>query len=85
MNRGVKVVVMQIPLQDITPLKNMIRFRREAIFVSNELNFKEAIHNTCLKAYILDYWSHTSVAGNILMAENLAHVIKEKLFSSNRF
>ncbi len=84
LSHGAKLIVMQSPLRDIKSLKEILYFRKGTIFVSNETNFREAINKTCLQAYISDHWGHTTTAGNILMAENLARVIKEELLNSHQ-
>ena len=90
--RGIKYIAMQYPTLSVDVLKNMFNENENIIFVSNEENFKNALENARYEDYFSDSfvrkrsdflfkgnWGHTTLKGDILIAENVANDILEEL------
>lgn len=81
--RGIKLMAMQYPTYDANELKNMFTGDEEIIFVSNEINFKNALENSAYEEYFVDrtytYFGHPTTKGHRLIAENLAGEILKEL------
>lgn len=81
--RGIKVVCMQYPLRRIDPLNDILGNQPGVSFVDNRENFQQAIRAGQYSDYFSDsfagYFGHCTRRGNRLIAENLAHVLTEKV------
>jgi lysophospholipase L1-like esterase len=77
--RGKKVVIVQYPLVSIVPLKNIVKFKKDVVFVENLDNFHEAIKTAPREMFFGDLitplFGHCTDKGNELIAENLAAAI----------
>jgi len=77
-------VVVQYPLQDITPLKKILSSSPDVFFVDNQKIFEEAIRESSYDDYFTDRFAgdfgHCTAKGNRLLAGNIAKVIEEKIF-----
>ncbi|MBN1823096.1 MAG: tetratricopeptide repeat protein [Endomicrobiales bacterium] len=82
-SKGVKLICMQYPARSIKPLKEMLDGCEGVTFVSNEMNFKNAIVNGDYWGLFKDYFAgdfgHCNEKGNRLIAENLADVILNRV------
>jgi len=79
LSRHIKVVVMQYPLRDISPLKDYLGQRNNVVFVENKQNFKQALAKEGYHHYFKDNFAsdfgHCTRAGNELIARNLAEIV----------
>ena len=82
-NRGIRFISMQYPLQDLEPLKRMLSSTKSVIFVENKTNFQEVLKHAEYSEYFYDSFAttfgHCTRLGNQLIAENLTGVIKDFL------
>ncbi|MDD5080214.1 MAG: tetratricopeptide repeat protein [Candidatus Omnitrophica bacterium] len=86
--RGITYVCAQYPMRSIEPLKKI--FRGEdggVIFADNQAAFQEALKKKGYDEYFTDMFGgdfgHCTPEGNRLLAENIADVILDKVFSVN--
>jgi len=83
LNRHIKIIVMQYPLRDITPIENYLGPRNNVFYVENKHNFKEALAKEGYNYYFKDNFGndfgHCTHAGNKLIAQNLSEVILTKI------
>ncbi len=81
---GAILIVMQYPLRSINPLRKIFVNNKSVLFCDNEENFKKAIDKDGYNYYFVDKFAgdfgHCTLAGNKLIAENVARVIKRKFF-----
>jgi tetratricopeptide (TPR) repeat protein len=79
LNRHIKVVVMQYPVRDISPLRDYLGQRKGVIFLENKQNFKEAMAQGGYWHYFKDNFAydfgHCTREGNELIARNVTGVI----------
>ncbi|MBD3203493.1 tetratricopeptide repeat protein [Candidatus Woesearchaeota archaeon] len=85
--RGIKYIAMQYPTLDINIIRQMFKGGENIIFVSNEFNFKNALHRYSYDELFTDNFAnqennlfagnygHATRFGNRLIAENVADVI----------
>jgi tetratricopeptide (TPR) repeat protein len=77
--KGIKLIAMQYPALSIQELNDIFRRNEEVTFVSNELNFKNALMNYSYDKLFVDIFAgsfgHASKKGNLLIAENVANTI----------
>ena len=82
--RKVKYVCMQYPMRSIKPLKKLFEDTKDIVFVDNERIFNEAVLKSGYSEYFLDQFAgdfgHSTTKGNRLLAENIAKVLREKVF-----
>ena len=83
--RKIRLVCVQYPMRDITPLKNIFKGKAEDIvFVDNERVFREAVKKEGYGAYFRDMFGgnfgHCTDTGNKLLGENIAGVILREVF-----
>ncbi len=83
--KGVKQICVQYPVQKLEPLKEMLSPRGNIIFVDNEKIFKEAVKKEGYYEYFNDMFGgdfgHCTIKGNKLLATNIANVILNKCFN----
>ncbi|MCP4650641.1 MAG: hypothetical protein GY853_11255 [PVC group bacterium] len=81
---GSRLVIMQYPLVDIELLQEHLKEYPQIIFVENKDNFTEALRFASMEEYFIDLFAaefgHCTVAGNELIAEELAKAIKNNCF-----
>jgi tetratricopeptide (TPR) repeat protein len=87
--RGIVYVCAQYPLRSIEPLKKIFQPGAQGIvFVDNEKLFKDALRKSGYKDYFIDMYNgdfgHCTPEGNRLLAENIANVILDEVFSAGR-
>ena len=89
--RKILLVVMQYPMRDIGPIKEMLEPAGGILFVENKKNFKEAIAKANYDDYFTDRFAgdfgHCTPKGNFLLAQNAANVIVKNcssFFKKNR-
>ncbi|MDD5080210.1 MAG: tetratricopeptide repeat protein [Candidatus Omnitrophica bacterium] len=87
--KGIVYVCAQYPLRSVDPLKKIFRGEEEGIiFVDNQAVFQEALREKGYDKYFTDMFGgdfgHCTPEGNRLLAENIASVILEKVFSVKR-
>jgi tetratricopeptide (TPR) repeat protein len=85
--RGIVYVCAQYPLRSLKPLKKIFRDSAgNIIFVDNQEVFREALKKNGYNAYFIDMtggdFGHCTPEGNRLLAENIADVILDKVFSA---
>ncbi len=77
--RGKKVVIVQYPLVSIAPLENIVKFKKDVVFIENVNNFQKAIQTSPREMFFDDLitpvFGHCTEKGNELIAENLAAAI----------
>jgi tetratricopeptide (TPR) repeat protein len=83
--RGIRLVCVQYPMRNIEPLKKIFQGREEgAIFVDNELVFRDAVRKDSYNEYFRDAiggdFGHCTDKGNRLLAENIANTILKEVF-----
>lgn len=82
--RQIKYVCVQYPMRSVEPLKKMLNYPKNVIFVDNEKIFKDAVKNEGFNYYFEDRFAgdfgHGTDKGNYLLAENIAKVLLEKIF-----
>jgi len=82
LRQNIKVIVMQYPVRDISPLKDYLGQRNGVIFVENRQNFKKALSAQSFSYYFKDNFAydfgHCTRKGNELIAQNLRDVILKK-------
>ena len=83
--RKIVLVCVQYPMRSILPLKEMFSGDQGAIFVDNEIIFKESIKADGYTKYFVDMFGgdfgHCTPEGYKLLAANIARVIFKKYFS----
>ena len=81
LKKDIRVICMQYPLRSIKPLKDLLEPIDGLIFVSNEDNFKSALHRNSYWDYFIDDFAndfgHCTHEGDRIIAENLAQTILE--------
>jgi len=87
--RGIRYVCAQYPLRSIEPLRKIFQgSARGILFVDNEKLFKNALQKAGYKDYFIDLCNgdsgHCTPEGNRLLAENIANVILDEVFSAGR-
>jgi len=86
--RKIPFVVVQYPLQDITPLKKILSLTPDVLFVDNQKIFEEAVRKDGYDEYFTDRFAgdfgHCTAKGNRLLASNIARVIEKKIFITSR-
>ena len=79
LKRGIRLIIMQYPLRDIGPLKNIFPAESEIVFLENRKNFVEALREGDYNEYFSDSFAgnfgHCTPKGNRLIAEQLADMI----------
>lgn len=82
--RGALVVCMQYPMLPVDPLKRLLHFRDDVLFVDNESVFKDAVRHDGYDAVFRDRFGgsfgHCTERGNRLLAAHLADEIIKKFF-----
>lgn len=82
--RGAYVVCMQYPMLPVEPLKRLLHFRDDVLFVDNETVFKDAVRHDGYNAVFRDRFGgsfgHCTDYGNRLLAAHLADEIVKKYF-----
>jgi hypothetical protein len=77
---GAKLAVMQYPLRNVDPLKNIFEEEEGVIFISNEENFEKKVKENGYEEYFVDKFGgdfgHCTDKGNYIIAES----VYEKLF-----
>ncbi|MFP4473702.1 MAG: GDSL-type esterase/lipase family protein [Candidatus Omnitrophota bacterium] len=88
--RGIPVVLVQYPLRPLADLKAMVDGLVDpdsVTFVDNEQIFRQAVAAGMYDTYFSDRFAgnfgHCTPAGNRILAENIARVIREKIFPEN--
>lgn len=80
--RKIPLLVMQYPLRDIGPLKEMLEPIGNILFVENKKNFQEAVAKAGYDEYFTDRFAgdfgHSTPKGNHLIAVQAAEVILER-------
>jgi tetratricopeptide (TPR) repeat protein len=83
--KGIKLVCVQYPMQDVAPLKRIFEKDDGVIFVDNERVFKEAVMRSGYKEYFRDMiagdFGHCTQKGNELLSQNIAEVILREVFN----
>ncbi len=83
LKRNIPVIVMQYPMRALDPLKETFVNKNKIIFLENKKNFEEALHSSSYADYFQDNFAgdfgHCTRKGNLLIAENLAETIVQKL------
>jgi tetratricopeptide (TPR) repeat protein len=83
--KGIKLVCVQYPVRNVGPLKRIFEKDNDVIFVDNERIFKEALRQGSYKEYFKDMFAgdfgHCTPKGNMLIAQNIAHVILKEVFN----
>ena len=83
--KGIKMVCVQYPMQDVAPLKKIFEKDEGVIFVDNDQLFKEAVMRSGYKEYFRDMiagsFGHCTQKGNGLLAQNIADVILKEVFN----
>jgi len=83
--RNIQPVFMQYPMRSVKRLKNMFYNKEVIIFIDNEDMFKSAVKENGFDAIFRDNFAgdfgHCTTAGNRLIAENIAEVIINEVFS----
>lgn len=82
LKRKIPLVVMQYPMRDIGPVKEMLEPVGGILFVENKKNFKEAVAKASYDDYFTDRFAgdfgHCTPQGNHLLASRAAEVILKK-------
>jgi len=78
--RDITIIAMQYPTLDLEEVKDMLDETEGIIFVENTQNFENALSNATFEDFFVDRirglsFGHTTIRGNILIAENVANVI----------
>lgn len=80
---NIKLIVMEHPIRSIESLKKLLSGIDGIDFVSNELNFKDALKTFAYEELFIDSYAgdfgHCTAKGNALIAENLVPVILKKV------
>ncbi|MBU0547132.1 MAG: tetratricopeptide repeat protein, partial [Candidatus Omnitrophica bacterium] len=83
--RKKRYICVQYPVRSIEPLKKIFKLQEGVIFVDNEEIFKRAIRREGYREYFKDMFGgdfgHCTPKGNRLLAENIAKVILQEVFS----
>jgi lysophospholipase L1-like esterase len=79
LNKGIKVMVMQYPMVNLTPLRDIIYLKDQVAFVDNEKIFKEAVGRQGSRQYFEDDYGHLTPEGASLLVSNLSKRILELL------
>jgi len=81
--RGKKLVCVQYPMREVLPLKRILGFDKEIIFVDNRKIFLDAVADAKYDNYFLDHFGgdfgHCTPKGNELLAENIAKSVLKSL------
>lgn len=81
---NIRWVCMQYPMRRIQQFKEIFPEDSNIIFVENNKNFREAIEISNVTEFFLDMFAgnfgHCSKQGHRLIAENLAAILREKIF-----
>jgi len=72
LKKGIKIVVMQYPMVNIVPLRNIIDLKNKVLFVDNETIFKEAVQRQGVRQYFEDDYGHLTHEGSALLVNNLS-------------
>lgn len=79
--RGVTYIAMQYPLLSIRTIQDMFPFDSEVVFVSNEMNFQNALKTFSYDDLFVDSFAgvfgHTTVLGSQMIASRAADIIGE--------
>lgn len=85
MARGKKLVCMQYPMRSVAALKKTLIPHEGVVFIDNEGIFKDAVAQSDFLEYFKDLFGgdfgHCTQKGNTLLAENIAQVLVEEVFS----
>ncbi len=88
LNHGAKLVCMQYPMRDIEPLRQILGRVKNIIYVENRDNFRAAVRSRPATDIFVDMFGgdfgHCTMAGNTLIAQNLAKTILEEVSSETR-
>ncbi len=83
-DNNIKVICMQYPLRSIKPLQNILKnepYYGKITFVSNELNFKQALREKKYYEVFRDQYGgdfgHCTNYGNTLIAQNVAKTLTD--------
>jgi tetratricopeptide (TPR) repeat protein len=84
LDRDIKLVCMQYPVRDIEPLKKILEYDPQVLFISNEQVFSEALEKNHFKLLFTDMFAgdfgHCTDLGNSIIAKNVADQLLEALF-----
>lgn len=85
---GKKLIIMQYPMIDIDPLKNIFSFKTGITFVENKLNFNKLVMASDKNKYFVDLFAvdfgHCTALGNKIIAQGLSEVIMTQLTKTSR-
>ncbi|MFC1514804.1 tetratricopeptide repeat protein, partial [Candidatus Omnitrophota bacterium] len=77
--KGIQLVCVQYPLRPLAPLRKMLDFSEDVLFVDNEAVFKNALQAEPYSFYFTDFFGgdfgHCTAEGNQLLAQSIADVI----------
>jgi Flp pilus assembly protein TadD len=85
-SRGVRLVCVQYPMRDLSPLKQIFEDApgSDVLFVDNERTFEAAVRAQGYKSLFMDMFAgdfgHCTEAGNRLLAENIAAAMLRGVF-----
>lgn len=86
--RGVRLVAMQYPVRPLAPLRDMLGDPPDVLFVSNEETFREALRERPYEELFWDSFAgdfgHATAAGNAVLAQNVARVLRDELLPTIR-
>ncbi len=81
--KKIQLFVMQYPMRDIAPLKELLPSVGDIVFLENKRNFMEAVSQTKYDDYLTDRFAgdfgHCTPKGNALLAQHAADVILKNL------
>lgn len=79
LSRNAIVIAMQYPMLSVGPLKKMLDYRGDVIFVDNEATFKEMLKQSPYGELFVDHFAgsfgHLTVKGNALIAQNVTRTL----------
>ena len=79
--KNITLIIMQYPLRNITPLKQVFN-NNQIIFIDNQELFESKLNNTNYNEYFVDSFAgdfgHCTKKGNYLIAENVFNVFMEE-------
>ncbi len=81
---GARLICMQYPMRNIEPLKKILNYRKDVIFVANHDNFSQAVKSHSYSDFFTDNFAkdfgHCTRKGNQLIVDNVARAIMKEIF-----
>jgi len=84
LSKGIRVVVMQYPLDSIEPLRKIIYNKNKVIFIDNEKVFKDHVKKDGYEKYFIDQDGHLAPDGAVLLVSRMTNNILNEINKINK-